>query len=547
MDKSEYLRLLSEASINDTTKFRAIDQERPKSRGRPPKYYHPLLKKEKDLESTVRRILPKSIADSVRPTGSRLAHLYGLPKTHKERLAMRPILSATRTYNYGLAKWLEEKLQPLSYNRYTITDTFEFANEIRELKIKDSDVLVSYDVSSLFTNVPLEETMQILADKAFTNNWFNETHHLNLSRSDLVDLLRASTKDQLFQFNGQLYEQTDGVAMGSPLGPLLANVFMGYIEETLEREGKMPSFYKRYVDDTLTIMPDLTSATTFLQVLNNCHPSVNFTMETEKDRVLPFLGMQLLNRAPNIETKVYIKPTNTGLLLHYQSHVDIRYKRGLLKTMLDRAYRLSSCWTYFSEECDRLKALFSRLKYPEQLINTTVRCFVSSKTEDRQPIPATGESPTVRIVLPFKDQDSADFVRKQLNDLSHKTRTVIQPVFVCNKIEQKLKVQEKKPPIVNQQCVVYRFQCDLCDASYVGYTLRHLHQRVDEHKNKTSSIGKHYGDKHCIAPKDLDKQFHVIKKCKNKFDCLVHEMLVIRELSPSLNVQSDSIRAKLFA
>ena len=62
-----------------------------------------------------------------------------------------------------------------------------------------------------------------------------------------------------------------------------------------------------------------------------------------------------------------------------------------------------------------------------------------------------------------------------------------------------------------------------------------------------SSIGKHFRDKHRIVPKDLDKQFHVIEKCKTKFDCLVHEMLVIRELSPSLNVQSDSIRAKLFA
>ncbi len=98
MDKSEYLRLLSEASINDTTKFRALDQDRLKTRGRPPKYYQPFLEKEKDLESTVQRILPKSIPDSVRPTGSRLAHLYGLPKTHKERLAMRPILSATQTY-----------------------------------------------------------------------------------------------------------------------------------------------------------------------------------------------------------------------------------------------------------------------------------------------------------------------------------------------------------------------------------------------------------------------------------------------------------------
>ena len=207
---------------------------------------------------------------------------------------MRLILSATQTYSYGLAKWLEEKLQPLSYNQYTITDTFEFADEIRKLQINNGEILVSYYGSSLFTNVPLGETIQVLADKAFTNNWFNETHQLNLSRMDLVDLPRASAKDQLFQFNGQLYEQIDGVATGSPLGPLLANVFMGSIEKkTLEREGKMPSFYKRYVDDTLTIMPDTTSAATFLQVLNNCHSSVKFTMETGNNGMLPCLGMQL--------------------------------------------------------------------------------------------------------------------------------------------------------------------------------------------------------------------------------------------------------------
>ena len=81
MDKSEYLRLLSEASINDLSKLRAVLLERPSSKGRPPTYYRPLLQKEKELESIVRRILPKSIADTIRPTGSRLAHLYGLPKT----------------------------------------------------------------------------------------------------------------------------------------------------------------------------------------------------------------------------------------------------------------------------------------------------------------------------------------------------------------------------------------------------------------------------------------------------------------------------------
>ena len=129
------------------------------------------------------------------------------------------ILSATQTYNYALAKWLDDKLKPLVTNQYMISDTFGFVNEVHELVVNNGHILVSYDVSSLFTNVPLEETIQLLADKAFINNWFNETYHLNLNKLDLVDLFRVATKDQLFTFNGQLYEQTDGVAMGSPLGP----------------------------------------------------------------------------------------------------------------------------------------------------------------------------------------------------------------------------------------------------------------------------------------------------------------------------------------
>ena len=78
--------------------------------------------------------------------------------------------------------------------------------------------------------------------------------------------------------------------------------------------------------------------------------------------------LKAYNHAPRIGTKVYVKPTNTGLLLHYPSHVDNRYKRSLLTTMLDRAHRLSSSQTYFSQECDRLKKVFAHLKYPERLI-----------------------------------------------------------------------------------------------------------------------------------------------------------------------------------
>ena len=151
------------------------------------------------------------------------------------------------------------------------------------------------------------------------------------------------------------------------------------------------------------------------------------------------------------------------------------------------------------------------------------------------------------MVLPFKDQISEDIVNEQLKDLSLKVNTTIQPVFASRKIEQELNVKEAKPPIVNEQCVVYNFQCDLCDAGYVGCTHSHLHNRVKGHKQQSSAIAKHYKNVHGTIPQDLLKRFEVLKKCTNKFDCLVYEMLFIRTLKPNLIVQSDSIRAKVFS
>ena len=77
----------------------------------------------------------------------------------------------------------------------------------------------------------LGEAIIILVDKAFTNDWFNRSYDLNLEKEELAQLLTVATTNQLFQFDGNLYEQTDGVAMGSPLGPIVANVFMCHFEE----------------------------------------------------------------------------------------------------------------------------------------------------------------------------------------------------------------------------------------------------------------------------------------------------------------------------
>ena len=263
---------------------------------------------------------------------------------------------------------------------------------------------------------------------------------------------------------------------------------------------------------------------------------------------MPRFLSSLLNLAPRIKTKVYVKPTNTGLLLHFQSHVDIRYKRSLITTMLDRAYRISSDWSYFSQECDRLETVFLKLKYPKHLFNLAVKQFVDSKVADQQHIPSTDTATSpIRVIIPFKDQVSANVVKKRLTDLSSKIKTTIQPVFISRKLNEDVKVREVKPATVNQQCVVYKFQCNLCDAGYVGYTRGHLHERVDGHKQKSSSICKHYLSEHnSNIPSHLSEQFHVLTKCSNKFDCLIKEMLFIRKLKPSLNVQTDSIRAKVF-
>ena len=132
------------------------------------------------------------------------------------------------------------------------------------------------------------------------------------------------------------------------------------------------------------------------------------------------------------------------------------------------------------------------------------------------------------VPLPFKDQKSANSVKREMQNLSAKIGVQIKPAFQSKKISQVLSPKEKKPPIVNNQCVVYKFQCDLCDTDYVGYTTRHLHQHIGEHKH--SATGRRLED-HGLSKSDLkDKQFSVLRKCRSKFDCLIFEMLFIKEV-----------------
>ena len=132
------------------------------------------------------------------------------------------------------------------------------------------EIMRSFDVNSLFTNVALDETIQICLTPT-------------LPRSVLKVLLEFATKKSHFIFNAQYYDQIDCVAMDSPLGPVLANIFTCHFEEKwVLNNNSRPSVRCRYVDDTFTLFDNKNTATQFLHYLNNCHANIKFTVELER-------------------------------------------------------------------------------------------------------------------------------------------------------------------------------------------------------------------------------------------------------------------------
>ena len=202
--------------------------------------------------------------------------------------------------------------------------------------------------------------------------------------------------------------------------------------------------------------------------------------------------------------------------------MDERYKRSLLNTILNRAFASSLLrGNYFTKSVNASKWPFPVCATQKSLCSLpsvnllSQKCQLVSEVALAQQQELKKQDP-IRIVLPFKDQKSANSVRRQLGDLSRKINVDISPVYTSRKIKDEIKVRGNKPPLVNQQCVVYNFQCNLCDAGYVGYTCRHLHQRIEEHKG--SAIGNHLKEQHDMAPDDIAQFFKILKKCQSKLD-----------------------------
>ena len=131
-------------------------------------------------------------------------------------------------------------LSPFICDHYSCRDTFSFVNEIHSSGIEANSILVSYDIQSLFTNIPLEDTIDIAGTILF-----EKKPNLKVSKGDLKELFRFTTSETQFLCNGVYYEQKGWVAMGSPLAPILANLFLGHHEGTWLNgfQGATPTYY----------------------------------------------------------------------------------------------------------------------------------------------------------------------------------------------------------------------------------------------------------------------------------------------------------------
>ena len=222
LDKDDYNQKI-DTILADTSKFQLLNEDPVKV----------TLQRENQVKSLLKKLkaenaLSEKNYNELYPTGSRIGILYGLPKIHKPSMPLRPILSSVNHYSYKLAKFFIPLLTPLTTNPFIITDSFSFVQELLNSDIDSRNVfMASFDVVSLFTNIPVNETIGIISNALFSDHQF--FHGFN--RSEFEKLLSLSVKNCHFIFNGRLYQQVDGVAMGSPLGPLFANIFMSFHEQ----------------------------------------------------------------------------------------------------------------------------------------------------------------------------------------------------------------------------------------------------------------------------------------------------------------------------
>ena len=244
----------------------------------------PIKTIEMKIQRAVRKIKNKLSTKeylNIYPTGSSPGKFYGTAKKHKltptgtiDDLPIRQIISNIGTTSYQLAKYLPKLLSPLSKSEYTVDNNVEFIYNIKSEKVPTGHSFISFDVKSLFTNVPLDYTINIILRRIYDDNEL----YTNISKKEMKELLLLCTKNAHFTFNNEIYQQCDGKAIGSPLGPVIAGIFIAVIKLSIEH---------------------------VLSIFNCFHQNIEFTYELEQNGQINFLDVLLIRTNDTLQTTIY--------------------------------------------------------------------------------------------------------------------------------------------------------------------------------------------------------------------------------------------------
>ena len=237
-------------------------------------------------------------------------------------------------------------------------------------KLPHGALLVTLDVSSLYTNIPNNEGIRACA-KALL---LHRSRHHKPQIHYLIGLLRMVLTMNNFEFNGEHYLQTGGTAMGTRVAPSFANLFMADFEEKyVYTHEYQPHWWKRYIDDIFMIWTlGQEKLDIFISFLNSCHPNIKFTHETSTT-CLSFLDTNVkMDSRGNLYTDLYSKPTDTHNYLRYESCHPYQTKSGLPFSELLRVRRICTLESDFQFNAIQIIQYFIRQGYPETLLHQTL-------------------------------------------------------------------------------------------------------------------------------------------------------------------------------
>ena len=265
-----------------------------------------------------------------------------------------------------MAKELAKILKPLiGKSPHHINSTQDFVEQVKHITLVPGECLSSYDVSSLFTSVPIDPALKIIKDLLVKDPTLKDRTVIDID--DIILLLEFCLKNTYFSFQGQFFEEVEGVAMGYPVSPTVANLYMEYLEQkALSTAPHPPRFWHRYVDDTFVIHKEANKQG-FLQHINSVDPAIKFTVEDNKeDGSIPFLDTIVKPEVDgSLSITAYRKPTHTDQYLQWDSHHNLSAKFSVINTLSHRAQTVCSNPELLKQEKEHLRKALTKCKYPK--------------------------------------------------------------------------------------------------------------------------------------------------------------------------------------